>query len=83
MKKILILILFFALLVQANSQKVSTIDYKTWFDNKTMRVDYFHSGTADEEHFAIDRIVNDGSWAGSKSQLLDPLQFGLYFFEVS
>ena len=47
-----------------------------------MRVDYFHSGTASEEHFAIDRIVSDGKWAGSKKNLIDKMEMGLYFFEV-
>jgi len=47
-----------------------------------MRVDYFHSGTADEEHFAVDRILNDGVWSGSKFHLLDDLKLGLYYFEI-
>jgi len=83
MKKILILSLLAGFAIQSIAQKFSAEDYKKWFDNKTMRVDYFHSGTADEEHFAVDRILNDGPWAGSKTQLLDPLGYGLYFFIVT
>jgi hypothetical protein len=57
-------------------------DFHSWFNDNTMRLDYFHSGTAEEEHFATDRIVSDGAWSGSKKILLDELKLGLYFFEV-
>lgn len=58
------------------------MDFNSWFENKTMRVDYFHSGTATEEHFSMDRVLSDGIWAGSNTVLADDLKFGLYFFEV-
>ena len=57
-------------------------DFGKYFIDKTMRVDYFHSGTATEEHFATDRIVSDGIWSGSKNILIDELSLGAYFFEV-
>lgn len=63
-------------------QSVQTINFKDYFENKTMRVDYFHSGTATKEHFAIDRILKDGTWSGSMTQLTDDPDRGLYFFEV-
>lgn len=59
------------------------VDFDTYFLDKTMRFDYFHSGTASEEHFAKDRVVSDGIWGGSKKSLLDKLNLGLYFFEVA
>ncbi len=49
---------------------------------RTMRVDYFHSGTAAEEHVALERIVSDGLWSGTRHQLVDPIDAGLYRFEV-
>ena len=58
------------------------VNYETYFLDKTMRVDYFHSGTSKEEHFSIDQIVSDGKWPGSKIILMDPLERGLYFFEI-
>jgi len=65
------------------SQVTSQNDFKQYFDSKTMRVDYFHTGTAAEEHFSLDRVLNDGPWAGSKTIMLDDLNRGLYFFEIS
>lgn len=57
-------------------------DFRGYFLDKTMRLDYFHSGTATEEHFSTDRIVSDGIWSGSKKRLIDNLKLGPYFFEV-
>ena len=59
-----------------------SITFDQYFNDKTMRLDYFHSGTAAEEHFAKDRIVADGIWSGSKKVLLDNLNLGPYYFEV-
>lgn len=56
--------------------------YKDYFTDATMRLDYHHIGNAEEEHFAFDQMVNDGDWAGSKTVLVDELRLGKYFFEV-
>ena len=58
------------------------VKFDSYFKDKTMRLDYFHSGTTAEEHFAVDQTVNDGIWSGSKSVLIDRLELGPYFFEV-
>ena len=48
-----------------------------------MRVDYVHSGgPGHSETIALDRVVNDGPWAGSRTQLEDPTNLGKYMFEV-
>jgi hypothetical protein len=53
------------------------------FTGRTMRVDYFHSGTATEEHISLDRVVSDGPWPGSRTRLVDDLNLGKYLFEVA
>ena len=58
------------------------VPFGDFFTGKTMRLDYFHSGNASEEHFATDRVLSDGIWSGSRTQLIDNLGMGLYFFEV-
>jgi hypothetical protein len=51
--------------------------------DKTMRVDYFHSGGPKSgEGFSLDRVVNDGAWPGSRTQLVDSTNRGKYFIEV-
>jgi IgA Peptidase M64/Peptidase M64 N-terminus len=50
---------------------------------KTMRVDYFHTGGPKSgETLSLDRVVNDGAWPGSRTQLLDTTQLGKYRVEV-
>ncbi len=78
-------ILFAALLfcLLSYSQPNVDINYDRYFTDQTMRVDYFHSGTAAEEHFSPDRVLNDGIWAGSHTALTDNLNRGLYFYTVT
>jgi hypothetical protein len=82
MKKILFLLLFAAWVISSQSQEL-TPAFDQYFTSRTMRFDYFHSGTATEEHFAVDRVLNDGSWAGSRTRLRDDLNRGLYFFRIT
>jgi hypothetical protein len=59
------------------------VAFGDYFSDKTMRFDYFHTGTAKEEMFSPDRTVSDGPWPGSKTILIDPLELGLYLFEIA
>jgi hypothetical protein len=70
-----------------NNDQIEAVDkgdvqFRSFFSDKTMRIDYFHAGTATEEHFSIDRIVSDGIWSGSKTLLCDNLKLGLYLFKI-
>ena len=56
--------------------------FETFFTDKTMRVDYFHSGGLGTETLALDQVVSDGPWAGSRTSLIDDLNLGKYLFEV-
>ena len=64
-------------------ENTGNVDFAAYFSDRTMRVDYYHSGNAGEEHFAASQIVNDGPWSGSKKVLIDILRLGAYFFEVA
>jgi hypothetical protein len=48
-----------------------------------MRLDYFHTGGQGREIVSLDQVVSDGPWAGSLTRLLDGMNLGAYFFEVS
>lgn len=52
------------------------------FTSSTMRVDYFHTGGRGSEVIALDRVVSDGPWPGSRTALVDTTNLGTYFFEV-
>ena len=58
------------------------VDFNTYFLEKTIRVDYFHTGNSKEEKFALDKVLSDGVWGGSKKILIDKLELGLYFYQV-
>jgi IgA Peptidase M64/Peptidase M64 N-terminus len=49
---------------------------------RTIRVDYFHSGDAAKEEFALDGVLLEGDWAGRLDRPLDDTNLGKYFFEV-
>jgi hypothetical protein len=74
--------IFLLVLLASLMASGTTASFETHFTDRTMRVDYFHSGTATEEHISLDRVVDDGPWAGSRTRLLDELNLGKYLFEV-
>jgi IgA Peptidase M64/Peptidase M64 N-terminus len=48
---------------------------------RTMRLDYYHTGTVTEERFSLDRVVIEPlPWAGGRP--IDDTNLGKYFFEV-
>jgi hypothetical protein len=48
-----------------------------------MRLDYFHTGGAAREIFAVDRVVVEPlPWAGNPTRSLDDSNLGKYFFEL-
>jgi hypothetical protein len=69
-----------ALLATASVAGAQTA-FSVFFTEKTMRVDYYHTGGG-QELFSLDQVVSDGPWAGSRTQLLDATNLGPYFFEV-
>jgi len=49
----------------------------------TMRVDYYHTGNAAQEHFSLDRVVVEPlAWPGDPQKTVDTTMRGKYFFEV-
>lgn len=57
-------------------------DFDARFTGRTMRFDYFHSGTAKEEHISFDGLRLEGDWPGSRVRLIDDTNLGKYLFEV-
>ncbi|HEV2854607.1 MAG TPA: M64 family metallopeptidase [Thermoanaerobaculia bacterium] len=72
--------LLLALAVAATIPQPSSFDAR--FTGKTLRFDYFHSGTAKEEHVSLDKVRLEGDWPGSRVHLLDDTNLGKYLFEV-
>lgn len=50
---------------------------------RTMRLDYYHTGTAAEEVFSLDRaVVEPLPWPGNPRRAVDDSNLGKYLFEV-
>jgi len=49
---------------------------------RAMRVDFFHAGTASEEAFSLDGVVEEGPWPGPLDRTIDETNLGKYFFVV-
>ena len=52
-------------------------------ETATLRVDYFHTGSASEEIFSLDRVVVEPlPWPGNPDRPIDTTGYGKYRFEV-
>jgi hypothetical protein len=81
MKRLFAIVLFAAVIAGcARAQKGPA--FEAWFVDKTMRVDYFHTGHAAQEAFALDQVYDQGLWAGSRTHLVDPFNLGRYTVKV-
>ncbi len=52
--------------------------FGTLFTDRTLRVDTWHTGDASREVVSLDRLVLEGTWAGSRIHLVDPPGPGRY-----
>ena len=69
-------------LALALAQSPAANDFDGAFTGLTLRFDYYHSGTATEEHISQDRVRLEGEWPGSRVHLVDDTNLGKYLFEV-
>ena len=78
------LMLFLAWLAAAPQAGPAASAFDAYFTGKTMRVDIAHTGgPRTGEVVALDRVVSDGPWAGSRTRLVDDTNLGPYLFEVA
>jgi len=75
MKLIFFLLLFISI---TNSQ----IDFDEYFEDKTLRLDYFHTGDSVNNFYSFDELIEEPYWGGSKVNLIDKFNYGRYKFEV-
>lgn len=58
------------------------IRFDEYFVDRTMRIDYFHVGNAQEELITVDQVYQQGIWAGSQRHLLDEFNNGRYYVKI-
>jgi len=72
-------LLFILLLVTGVSAQVS---FDNYFVDKSLRIDILHTGDRTSEIISLKDIIEEPYWGGSKTQLIDQLVYGNYFFKV-
>ena len=58
------------------------VKFEDYFLPKTMRLDYYHAGDAQSEHFFVDEVIEEPYWAGNKQYLVDERPVGSHQFKV-
>lgn len=58
------------------------ISYSDYFHNNTMRYDFHHGGNSSDEYYTFDKVKREGSWAGSKTSLINPFEYGEQHFRI-
>jgi len=56
--------------------------FDKYFTNKTLRIDYFHTGDKDSESYSFDEALIEPFWGGSQTNLIDTFEYGKYFYKV-
>ena len=58
------------------------VNFDDHFEDKTLRLDYFHSGDKENDYYSLDEMIEEPFWGGSKVNLIDKFNYGKYKFEV-
>lgn len=73
--------LFISFLVLSNII-FGQFNYEDYFTQKTLRLDFYHTGDAKNETISFERLIEEDDWGGSKTNLVDKFNYGYYFFNV-
>jgi len=61
---------------------IGQVKFEDFFENKTMRIDYYHSGSAIHEYFTLDKVITENEWSGLKTSLADIFDYGNHRFLI-
>ena len=71
--------IFVFILISVSSAQINFDDY---FLDKSLRIDYYHFGDSLNDYYAIDELIEEPYWGGSKKNLLDIFNYGDYIVQV-
>ncbi len=80
MRPLLILTLCLIAMPAVADTNLSVFD--TCFEDATLRIDYTHTGDAETEFVAMAEMWRQGTWAGSRTRLVDELDLGRYYAKL-
>ncbi|MFO7889823.1 MAG: M64 family metallopeptidase [bacterium] len=79
MKKI---ILLFLIIIPSFLLSQQAVDFDKYFEDKTLRIDYFHTGNDTMEIITIDKIYRYDTWAGNPEHCIDNFNNGKYYIKI-
>ena len=82
MKKSLIIILS-TIMILLGLKVNGQIEYNKYFTDNQLRIDYYLFGNSDTVSYALDKLVKEPKWGGPRAQLIDDMNYGMYFVEVT
>ncbi|UCH64696.1 MAG: peptidase M64 [Ignavibacterium sp.] len=68
----------FVLTILITTSVFSQVKFEDFFYDKTLRVDYFHTGDSTNDYYSIDELIEEPYWGGSKVNLIDKFNYGNY-----
>jgi hypothetical protein len=73
---------FFLLVLSILAAQKSNAQFNRYFENHSLRLDYYHCGNAETEKYYFDELIREPYWAGSETNLIDTKGYGTHFVEV-
>jgi len=70
--------ILYALILLITNLTFSQINFNQYFEDKSLRLDYYHTGNSSEDSYSIDELIEEPYWGGSKTNLLDIFDYGKY-----
>ena len=77
-----IFLMFVAFLCIGNRPVYAQIDFVTYFEPKSLRVDFALSGNVHEQRAALQQLREEPVWGGPVKNLIDPFEYGGYYVKV-
>ncbi|MFI3314295.1 MAG: M64 family metallopeptidase [Rikenellaceae bacterium] len=77
MRNLFIILAFLVSIITAKAQ-----EFDSFFENRTLRMDYIHAGDYDTESYYFERLIEEPYFAGSKINLIDTNNFGNQYLKV-
>ena len=74
--------LIFTFLVLAIKLSFASVDFDTYFEHKTLRIDYLLGGNAKEQTVFFQNLKKEPHWGGTRVNMLDPFNYGNYRFKL-
>ena len=61
---------------------VAQVDFTTYFELKSLRIDFALSGNAWKQQAALQQLREEPVWGGPVKNLIDPFEYGGYYIKV-